>query len=336
MKLKKWIALLLAAMLLLGGCGNSGIIEGDMEATEATEVEETLSAFDKFFTVETQPEVEYLYDYTDKSFFTMQDCYTYAPQATCVGLVDGEPWYMPDDEGYRVSQGACSDGEYAYFSMVKPDGTMVDGVYHDTVRIYKVDMETLEVVGKSGDIHTQHSNSMCYNAKLDKIVIAFCGPEYNKVGIVDAQTLLLEEVVEIPVGAIAIDYNATRDQYVIWKEGWFDIAILDADFNLVKEFPGVDSLLGIQNIHCDDERIYMLSSGCVQDPGKEAIMCYDWDGNYIGVYRIVIQERDGSISMNVGETETLLIHNGEFYIDFNVRDGCTVYKLDIDFDELIW
>ena len=336
MKGMKLVALLLA-LLLMAGCGNSTVIQGDMDAVEDdVVVEETLSAFDKFFLQETQMEMEYPYDYTDASFFTMKNCYEYAPQATAVGLVDGHPWYYPQDEGFRVSQGACSDGEYGYFSMVKADAVQVGDVYHDAVRIYKVDMETLEVVEKSGDIFTQHSNSMCYNANLDKIVIAFCGPDANKLGIVDADTLLLENVVEISLEASCITYNASRDQYVIWKTGWFDMAILDGDFKVVKEIPGVDSLLGLQNIHCDDERIYMLSSGCVQDPGKEAIMCYDWDGNYIGVYRIVVQEFDGSISKNVGETETLLIHNGEFYVDFNTRDGLNVYKLEIDFDELIW
>ena len=53
-------------------------------------------------------------------------------------------------------------------------------------------------------------------------------------------------------------------------------------------------------------------------------MCYDWDGNFCGVYRIDAYQEDEAL-FHVGD---------QFYITFYTGSGGRVYKLDFDKDLL--
>ena len=77
--------------------------------------------------------------------------------------------------------------------------------------------------------------------------------------------------------------------------------------------------LGDSSIAADEDYIYILYTGDTQ-----AIMCYDWDGRFCGVYRIDAYQEDEAL-FHVGD---------QFYITFYTGSGGRVYKLDFDKDLL--
>lgn len=339
MKLKLFVILCLVIGLLCGCGGN--VIQGavDMEETVETTTENNNPFWVPEETVsqETVSAAEYPYDYTRTNFFDMTNCWDYAPLAVAKGVLsDGSCFSLPADDGFRVAQGACSDGKYGYFFLAKP-GTVIDGVSQDSQYLYKVDLETWEVVKRSDELFIQHANGACYNAKLGKIISANMSPDGKNLSVIDPETLTLVDTVTIAKDIAAIAYNETRDQYVVRLVGTqaFDFAILDSDFNWVAEYNGVNGWIGIQSIACDDNYIYRLDSGCVKKPGTEGVFVYDWDGNYQGVYRVA-EDINGTINREVVETEALFVHDGEFYISFNDGTGGRYFRLDMDLDKLYW
>lgn len=312
MKTASKILILLLAAALLCGCSNTTpdestfgstvIITGSMEEESTAPVGETQA---------TEPEEEYPYDYTLKSFFDYEDCYDHVPMANISGITaDGQPYSVLPMDGYSVGQGAVSDGTYGYFLLSGGDGT--------NCLIYKIDMRTWEVV-KTNVIAVEHGNGVAYNPNTNKLVVSHCTPNPELVSIVNPDTLEVEEVLDLGRGVQSITYNAKHGMYVIRVNGTWDMALLDENFEEVAYFKGVNSNLGKQCISCDDDYIYRLDSGVIADPGTEAIVVYDWDGNYVGVYRV----------NSTQETEALIVYNGEYYITF-YQTGARVYKLDFD------
>ena len=263
----------------------------------------------------------YPYDYTRKSFFFIKNCLDYAPKVTLSGVKNGAPFdFKATEDGYSVAQGAVSDGKYAYLCLVNTSAN-IDGEYMEACRIVKVDMDTWETVTVSQPLRTFHSNGIAYNSKTNKLVVVHNKPEFRKISVIDPETFEVERVVELDRNIQSISYSAKRDQYVVRMSGNWNFAVLDADFHEVAYYAtGVQTPLGSQCMVCDDERIYMLDSGVIKMPGYECITVYDWQGNYLGVYRIP----------SFQESEAIIIRNGEFYLTFFNGSGGRLYRLELD------
>lgn len=339
MKLRIFVICCLIAALLCG-CGNSAVIEGVIEEEQGEEAEATVNANPFWADLATEPaeddgiDVEFPYDYTVTTFFQMENCWDYAPVAVCRGVLpDGSPFELQQQDGHHVAQAACTDGTYGYFFMAKPS----DGVNPELMYIFKVDLSTWEIVGRSEEQDLRHANSACYNENTKLIYSVDMRPDGKLLTVIDPETLEAVGTVTLEKAVSAIAYCAERDQYVVRRDssqGW-DFAVLDADFQWVAEYSGVNSLLGMQNIACDENYIYRLDSGCVAKPGTEGIAVYDWEGNYQGVYRIAI-DMGGSNLMEVGETEALFMYDGKFYLSILSGSGGRFYHLDMDLNELYW
>lgn len=316
-KISKVLLLLLVAALLLCACsqesGSVTIIGAQEEPTPSTEP------------VQTQPgdeEAEYPYDYTMSSIFSVANCYNYVPRAEIKGVLDNNmPFAIKAIDGYTVHQGACTDGTYGYFLLANPNG-FINGESEEHCIMYKVDMSTWEVVATSEALRVQHGNSITYNSNTGKLVVSHCKPDANQVSIVDPDTLSVEETITLTTNIWGIAYNPARNLYV----GRYgdDMFVFDENFKQIDMFMGVNDLLGVQNIACDDNYIYMLNSGVIAMPGTEGIAVYDWNGGFRGVFRV------GSMQ----ETESLLISNGKFYVTFYTGNGGTLYELDLDLSML--
>lgn len=318
MKTISRILVLLLVAALLCGCGNNSgsvtIIGAQEEPTTSTESTETTP------TQETEP--QYPYDYTKPSIFSVADCYKYVPRAEIKGVLENNrPLTIKTVEGYYVHQGACTDGTYGYFLLADPNGK-IDGKSEENCIMYKVDMATWEILAISEPLRVQHGNSVTYNPKTGKLIVSHCKPNANQVSIVDPEKMVVEKVITLTTEIWGIAYNASKDLYV--GRSGDDMIVFDANFKQLDRFMGVNDLLGVQNISCDDNFIYMLNSGVIAMPGTEGIAVYDWNGGFRGVYRV------GSFQ----ETESLLIHNGKFYVTFYSGNGGTVYELDLDLDML--
>ena len=267
----------------------------------------------------------YPYDYTDPSFFAIDNCLTYAPKVKLTGVNGGAPFDIKSTkDGFTVAQGAASDGTYGYFLQAKTNAN-IGGVFKEACKIIKVDMRSWEIVMESEPLEVCHGNGMGYNSKTGKLVIAHNKPEHQNISIVDPETLQVERVVTIDRAIQSIAYNAQRDQYVVRMSGNWNFAILDADFNEVSYHEtGVRTPLSSQCMTCDDQYIYMLDSGVTKMPGFECITVYNWEGKYLGVYRVP----------SVQETEAIVICGGDYYITFFNGSGTRVYKLEMDYSLL--
>ena len=316
----KCLLLILLTAVALWGCDSEAAVEVTTQPTET--------------------EVTYPYDFTSEDFFYMKDCLNYIPLATLSGVQDDGTFFALDiyehestSGGFYVMQGGCTDGQYAYF-VLEGSNVLIDGEnYKKGHVISKVDMATWQVVAVSEPMSLGHGNGMCYNPKRNQLVVAMCNDVENTadldetkcVALVDADTLELVEVRELALALNAIDYNPKRDLYVAGIKGnSAAFAVLDADFVELGWYPGSNCGLGSQDVDCDDNYIYVGNSGVGVMPGMEVVKVYDWNGEYVGIFRVD----------SVSEQEALFNHNGEYYITFYAGNGGRAYKIHYDFSLL--
>lgn len=325
--MKKWnvlLILLLVAVTLVACGGTTGETGGPNAETGETGAVSVSTGSGETMPpppTQTEPaEVSYPYDYTDVDFFQIENCLDYAPKCKLIGVKNNAPLTFRTGDDFIVAQGACSDGTYGYFALCDTNAR-IDGEFMEAAKIMKIDMATMETVAISEPLRTCHSNGMTYNSKTNKLLVVHNKPEFQNISIVNPDTLVVEEVVTIDRYIQSIGYSAERDQYVVRMSGNWNFAVLDAQFNEVRYVEtGVTTPLGSQCMTCDDQYIYMLDSGVTKMPGYECFTVYDWDGNYLGVYRIP----------SVQESEAIIIHNGEFYLTFFNNPGGRLYKLEFD------
>ena len=130
---------------------------------------------------------------------------------------------------YATVQGACVDGDYAYFAFMQ--GSVCN--------IAKFDAHTWEYIEKEKIINMGHSNDMTYNPDKDYLVVANNAPYYDVVTLVDPDTLKPIKDVKIEEDIYAIAYNEKHKCYVVGLSGTYDFALLDSDFKVIEEYKGV-------------------------------------------------------------------------------------------------
>lgn len=167
---------------------------------------------------------------------------------------------------YATVQGACVDGDYAYFAFMQ--GSVCN--------IAKFDARTWEYIEKEKIINMGHSNDMTYNPDKDYLVVANNAPYYDVVTLVDPDTLKPIKDVKIEEDIYAIAYNEKHKCYVVGLSGTYDFALLDSDFKVIEEYKGVKTGYTRQGCDCDDDYIYFVQSG-----GKNLLVVYDYEGNHI-------------------------------------------------------
>ncbi len=170
---------------------------------------------------------------------------------------------------YSTVQGACTDGEYAYFALMNGGAT-----------IMKYDIKSWELVECKRISNVGHANDMTYNPDKGYIVIANNAPYYDLVTLLDPDTLEVIKDVELDEEIYSIAYNQKRKQYVVGISGCYDFALLDSDFKKVKDkkFEGEDTGYTRQGCDCDDDYIYFVQSG-----NDNALVIYDYSGKNVGM-----------------------------------------------------
>ena len=322
---KLLLILVLTAAVLLG-CGTNG-------AEEVTEPEEKGNPF-------ATEAVVYPYDFTSEDFFFVKDCLNYIPTASLSGVTPEGTFFALDtyshestSGGFYVMQGGCTDGKYAYLLM-EGSSVMIDGVtYKKGHMITKVDMATWETVAVSEPMALGHGNGMCYNPNLGQLVISYCNdvettPDVDEskcVAFVDVNSMEFVGSRELGLSINAIDYNPKRDLYVVGIKGnSAAFAVLDSEFMELGWYPGNNCNLGSQDVDCDDNYIFVGNSGVTTMPGMEVVKVYDWNGEYVGIFRVD----------SVSEQEAIFNYNGQYYITFYTGNGGRVYKINYDFSLL--
>ena len=241
---------------------------------------------------------------------------TYEEKLTVVDIKSGEhdlPWV----------QGGCTDGKHLYEFMVSRDSRHCI--------IVKYDLATQKIIAYSEDMMLGHANDGAYNPNDNTIAITHCcdltSPTSNIVYIVDAQTLTLKKIYELPkFDLFTITYNKNTRQYITASEK--EIDYWDENFKLIDTkainiTPGWPS----QGIECDGEYVYRLEFFLGKGGDYPKTM-----KNNIHVNDVESGEEVALIPLNMDrESENMFIYNGKFYVSCNNRawTGCEVYSFDI-------
>lgn len=268
-----------------------------------------------------------VYDHTTTDVFGLNKWFKYIQTAKAVGVLpDNKEFHIPPTEDmYKVMQGCCTDGTYMYAVLEKKKQD-VDGEVRSLCRIVKVQLDTWEVVAISEPLKLDHGNGATYNGKTNEIVVTNCQFDPKMISIVDPETLTVTRTVKLSRKVRGIAYNPEKDQYAVAISGSSDIAIYDANFKELDYYKCEAPGLGNQSISWDGRYLYMTYTGALKSKtrGSEIICCYDWNGNFCGVFRL----------FTFLELESSFHVNGETYVSF-YNDGGKFYRLEMEGIELL-
>lgn len=294
--MKKWIALLLALVLVmsLAACNqNTQPTETDPVGTESTE--------------DTRAE-------STENLLTTADFGTYEGDIVAKVTVLQN---LRNDGDFGVAQGACTDGTYIYV-LLENQNVSEEGGYSKNphyCKIFKIDPATMETVQVSEPLLIDHGNDVTYNSKTGLLVVSHNAPNRKYLSTINPETLeLVETITDNELDMYAIAYNATRDKYVIGISHGYDFAIADGDLNVEQTFVGEVTNYTKQGVECDDDYIYFLHYN------SNAIIVYDWDGNYIRTIRVAWMNN---------EPEDIFILDGQFYMTsyIGAKSGAQIFSM---------
>lgn len=212
--------------------------------------------------------------------------------------------HAPGQGQYSISQGAASDGTYAYIALRNSNDT--------GAVIVKYRLDDGSFVAKSPVLKLGHANDMTFNTEKNLLVVAHGQKEGKIITLVNPETLEFIEDVNIEKGAGAITYNPATNSYAI-SQGGKSLHMLDADLKYVisHERTKLDGYTA-QGMGSDEGYIYFPMSGS----GQNILDTFDWEGNRIT--QIILPTPH--------ESESLFYVNGRHFVSFNYNGG-TIYEI---------
>lgn len=320
---KKILAAGLAALQLLCLCACQG---GEPTTATTTPPTTTAAPPTQVTTVPPQttvaPTTETVYDHTDLSIFQMKKWHKEIPEGKLLGITaDGGPFILPPSEdNYRVMQGMCTDGTYM-FALLEKKKQDVNGDSRSLCRMAKVDLSTWEILAYSEPMELDHGNGMTYNTKTGEILVVH-GQFYPKtISVVDPETMTVKRTFDLAYNARGITYDAATDRYAVCIGGKSDFVIYDSEFNELAYYACDDLVsgnkeFGRQSISTDGKYLYMTYTGAVVNGlnGYEIICCYDWSGNFCGVFSLrTFYEIESTIHVGGVTYASFYNEGGKFY-----------------------
>ena len=141
---------------------------------------------------------------------------------------------------YDTIQGACADNGYIYYTMYNRDV--------EKCKIVKVRIKGRKVVKVSKALKVQHGNSLTYDTRRDRLVVAHGDGGTWKISLLNPKTLKVTAVKRLKLpkkvsgmpkkvhrqfnGITAIAYNARRDVYVARLKDEHNFLILTNKFKI--------------------------------------------------------------------------------------------------------
>lgn len=214
--------------------------------------------------------------------------------------------YLPDGQR-NCAQGACTDGEYIYVSLLK----IIDysaGEFETVLQ--KIDMNG-NVIMTSEVLPLAHCNDLCYNS--DTREIAAVTMDGARIVIIDPETLTVKREVTFGGGGTpyAICYSSERSSYILLSDGKFNV--LNSQFETIETaYRYIDTRYIGQGLHCDDEFLFMpMSAKPSAETDCNVILVFD--RNFRHLYTATVDDdRD--------EIETLITIDGELYAVYNSKN----------------
>ena len=124
---------------------------------------------------------------------------------------------------YYVQQGACTDGEFGY--------CLLESRVDNACAMFKLDLNTWEILEVKYNIPVEHGNGMAYNPKTNQFVVAHCKPTTNRLSFLDHDTYEVVGTLDLPFDFLSVGYDAVNDRYVMGHKDGRTFSILDAEFN---------------------------------------------------------------------------------------------------------
>lgn len=258
---------------------------------------------------------EPLYTYTDERFLSMEDFIDYVPKVALNGVKEDERYFQLSSVGhFTVMQGGCTDGKYMYFAL---ENNRLDP---HTDLIFKVDMDTWEVVAQSEELGLNHANGLTYNSKLHSLIVVHGAGAQQDISFVNPDTFQITDRKTLNYKMYGLAYNEEKGLYAVGISGTPDFAVLDSDFNEIGYYKGHSVGLGNQSIEVDENYIYFGNTGRGENLGVEMVKVYNWDGGYEGIFRWD----------TVSEQEALIRHGNDLFVTFFTGNGGRVFRADLD------
>ncbi|MBQ8814556.1 MAG: hypothetical protein IJZ85_08690 [Lachnospiraceae bacterium] len=223
-------------------------------------------------------------DFSMKFTLTFDGSGEWKSQNNIIGKVQPQgSWY--------VLQGACCDGEYAYFSLTPQSGHEQSG------KIVKIDLADWSVVAASEKLEIGHANDLAYNSRTGKIVAVHYKPNSTMLSVIDPETLTVEYDVDIGAPTYSIGYSEELDQYICGVTGFQSkFQILDGELNYVRTAVGTNtSRYGNQSNYADENYVYSIRSGTNKGLGNNCLFVNDWDANLIAEIIIEVPQEAETI-----------------------------------------
>ena len=210
-------------------------------------------------------------------------------------------------------QGGTSDGVYYYQAFIKKDALSKEA--DNIVRIVKFEIETGKIVSTSDNLLLNHANDITYNSKNNELIVVHNAPNHSLVSILDPDSLTIKESKNIGFGIYCLDYNETRDEYVVGLSGGQCFQVLNSDFTIKSSiFQPIERTTGFTTQGCssDDNFIYFVLYT------ENVITVYDWSGDFITL-----------IKLNVGslEPENVCVFDNKIYVGCSALKGAKLFEV---------
>lgn len=208
---------------------------------------------------------------------------------------------------YRQAQGGCTDGRYMYFVMndTKSENSMT--------LIYKFAIGAKKPEQVSEPLQLDHANDMTYNPKTGQLIVVHNAPNKKKISFVDPETLTVTGTGEVPNKIFSMQYNESRDRYVVGLAGGQNFAILDSEFKTVRKFEVETTGYTTQGVDADDGYIYFVQYN------ENVVVIYDWEGQRVAVI---------PVKLTGCEPECIFHADGKFYIGA-AAGGLACYEITL-------
>ena len=240
------------------------------------------------------------------------------PTASYVAETETETFFYSADNAYRIVQGGYFDGEKFFIAMT----CFIDG--KEITRIHVMDKEGY-VIDLSEPLELSHANSITYNPKIDKLVIAHCQAktqeEYYRYSLVDPHTLTITYTEDKEFPFFSMAYCPALDRYASARWGGETIDVCDGEMNLLHTYSVEQPKTLSQGVCADEDYICFVRSS--QNGYSAEIRVYDWNGDLVHLIPLDVPDAI--------EPESINIVNGVFYIACNypgMADG-VIYSLKL-------
>lgn len=208
-------------------------------------------------------------------------------------------------------QGGYTDGHYFWQAYItekayKTDdaGKKAEDIPNNKCKIVKTDLTGVEAPKYSQEFFGGHVNDITYNEKTEQLIVCTMNKDKELI-FLDPDTLEETGSRNLTIYINNIDYNETKDQYVVGyvtetntdetlgplEASFRRFGIMNRDFTFAEEkfIPKSDTWDYVgQGVACDDEYIYMILSENKSVSLNPIIAVYDWEGNFVNRINLTI------------------------------------------------